>query len=202
MKLEYIGPKPSVDQHGVYFDKSEPDRYIFLVAILELLATLQKNFNHTIDLTQTAIKTIEHNQILSLVESYCHDIEAIIQKREKKTAELIEKLKADVQTNTNLDDDEKSAWLGNIDIMTEYYKQFVENELVFECLLEALAQLIYTKKIDQIDFYLGKNYGFVFSYLQETLSNHKPPFDAKLDIEVRDRKTIGHLKISFPKQLS
>ena len=212
MKLEYIGPKPRVDQHGVDFDKSEPDRYIFLYATLELLEVIEDCVNtdrcyiHSeglIDISDWQGMEISQKEIVDLVKKHCNNnIENLISKREEKTKELINSLKQDVQENENLAEDEKTAWLGNIDIMTPYYMQFIENELVFECLLNTLADDIYARKIKLIKFNLGKNYGFVFSYLQNVLSEHKPPIDCDLDVGVHNGKTVGEFKIKIAKKPS
>ncbi len=207
MKLQYVGPKPIVDQHGVTFDKSEPDRYIFLYAVLELLEFIEDciklpscsiSNDGIVDISHLNGLTFGEKELIQLVQKHCNNnIDEIIQKRETKTQQLIEELKEKVN-NSSLDEDDKTAWLGNIEVMKNYYLQFVENEIVYECLLNVLANDIYNKKIKEIRFTLGNNYGFVFSYLQETLSEHKPPLDADMQIKVKDGKTIGYLYIKHP----
>jgi hypothetical protein len=129
-------------------------------------------------------------------------LEKIIEKREQKVSRLIEELKADVNANENLSEDDKIAWIGNIDIMSGYYKQYVENEIAYECLLDVLADDIYKRKLKEISFNLGKNYGFLFAYLQDVLSNHKPPIDCELKVEALDSKAVGRFLIKHPKKLS
>jgi hypothetical protein len=211
MKLEYVGPKPIVDQHGVDFDKSEPDRYIFLYATLELLEVIEECVNtnscyiHSegiVDISNWEGLDISPREVVALVKKHCDaNLENIIDKREDKTKELIEELKKDVEDNQTLQEDEKTAWIGNIDIMTPYYMQFIENELVFECLLNVLAEDIYRRKIKEIKFNLGKNYGFVFSYLQNVLSEHNPPIDCDISVGIHNEKTIGTFKIKIPQKL-
>jgi hypothetical protein len=212
MKLEYVGPKPVVSQHGVNFDKSEPDRYIFLHAAIELLEVIEECVNakscyieeqNKIDLTNWEGIQYSQAQLLDLVKKHCSDnLENIIEKREQKVSRLIEELKADVNANENLSEDDKIAWIGNIDIMSGYYKQYVENEIAYECLLDVLADDIYKRKLKEISFNLGKNYGFLFSYLQDVLSNHKPPIDCELKVEALDSKAVGRFLIKHPKKLS
>jgi len=211
MKLEYVGPKPIIDQHGVDFDKSEPDRYIFLYATLELLEVIEDCVNtnqcyiHSeglIDISDWNGMDISSKEIVSLVKKHCDaNIEKLIDKREEKTKELISELKSDVEKNDYLGEDEKTAWLGNIDIMTPYYMQFIENELVYECLLNVLADDIYARKIQEIKFNLGKNYGFVFSYLQNVLNEHTPPVDTDVKVDIFNGKTVGRFLVKFPKKL-
>ena len=212
MHLKYVGPKPIVDNHGVDFDKSEPDRYIFIHATLEILELIEgcvkqnkciiyHDESQIIDLTDWDGLDFSASEIQSLVQKHCNgNIETIIERKEARVDELIKQLKQEVEENTLLEADDKLAWLNNIDIMTPYYKQFVENEVVYECLLEMFADDIYHKKIKEIIFNLGKNYGFVFSYLQNVLSEHKPPLDSSMQMEVKNGKTVGHFYITHPKK--
>ena len=211
MKLEYVGPKPIVDQYGVTFDKSEPDRYIFLYAVLELLEFIEGcvsldscsiSTDGIVDISHLKGLSFGEKELIQLVQKHCNDnIEEIVQKRETKTQQLIEELKQKVN-NSSLREDAKTAWLGNIEVMKEYYLQFVENEIVYECLLKVLADDLYKKKIKEIRFALGNNYGFVFSYLQEVLAEHKPPLDVDMQMKVINGKTIGHLYIKHPVTMS
>ena len=208
MKLAYVGPKPIVDQHGVNFDKSEPDRYIFLYATLELLEFIEGCVSlqgcsiteGVVDIVHVHPLKLSNDELVQLVHKHCSsNIDTILDKKEEKLSLLLAELIGNVENNPNLNEDEKTAWLGNIDIMKEYYMQFVENEVVFECLLEALAEDIYQRKTKEIRFSLGNNYGFVFSYLENVLAEHKPPLDVTMNMEVHNGTTIGHLEIKHPK---
>ncbi len=212
MKLEYVGPKPIVDQHGVDFDKSEPDRYIFLYAVIELLEIIEEcvllpactiSDDGLVDISQAKGMYFAEDELVGLVKKHCNDnIEYILETTKKRTQELIEKLQNHVKNNTSLEPDDKTAWLGNIDVMKDYYMQFVQNEVVYECLLEVLAEDIYQRKVKEIKFTIGKNYGFVFSYLQNVLSEHKPPLDAEMKMDVVHGKTIGRFLIRHPQKTS
>ena len=56
MKLEYVGPKPIVDQYGVNFDKSKPDRYIFIQVVLELLESTNRHSMPRCDWRSSMVK--------------------------------------------------------------------------------------------------------------------------------------------------
>ena len=205
MELHYVGAKPIVDQHGVGFDKSEPDRYIFIQAVLELMKSIEAcheaSCGSVVDITREHQKQPTRHELLEQVKRECGEqIEEIAKERQKRLDALVSKYKEDVHANRLLNTDEKEAWLGNIDVMEAYYRQFVQNEIVYECLLERLADRLYEKKIEEILFYLGNNYGFVFSYLQGVLAEHKPPLDVDMRIETKDGKTIGRFFIRYPKK--
>jgi len=208
MKIEYVGPKPRVDQHGIDFDKSEPDRYIFLYAVIELLEIIEEcvtvnnceiTADGVVNIADFEGLTITSNELPHLVRKHCSEnIQDIIDQKEQKTSRLLEALQTEVDQNTLLEADDKRAWLGNIAIMEEYYRQFVEKKVIYECLLEVLAHDIYKRKIKEIRFRVGKNYGFVFSYLQNVLAEHKPPLDASMELRVENGRTIGYFHITHP----
>jgi hypothetical protein len=212
MHIEYVGPKPIVDNHGITFDKSEPDRYVFLYAVVELLEIIEEcvslptcsiSDDGVVDISQAKGIYFADDELIQLVKKHCDsNLENIIEKKENRTQELIQKLKNEVYQNQTLQEDDKTAWIGNIDVMKEYYMQFIQNEIVYECLLNVLADDIYKKKIKEIKFSLGKNYGFVFSYLQNVLSEHKPPLDADVKMDVENGKTIGRFFIKHPQKSS
>jgi hypothetical protein len=212
MHIEYVGPKPIVDNHGITFDKSEPDRFIFLYAVVELLEIIEGcvslpacsiSDDGIVDISQAEGLYFANDELKQLVKKHCDsNIDTIIDEKEHRTETLIQGLKSEVQQNEVLQEDDKTAWLGNIDVMKDYYMQFIQNEIVYECLLQVLANDIYKRKIKEIKFSLGKNFGFVFSYLQNVLAEHKPPLDTDVKMDVIDGKTIGRFIIKHPQKSS
>ncbi len=205
MELQYVGAKPIVDQHGVDFDRSEPDRYIFIQAVSEIIEKIEAchddSCNGLVDITSHEGKRRNDRELVELAKKHCSErIESIITEKERRLDTLLLEYKQNVRNNSLLKPEEKEAWIGNIDIMEDYYRQFVQNEVVYECLLDVLAHDLYQKKIREIIFDLGNNYGFVFSYLQNVLGEHKPPLDAEMQIEVKNGQTIGHFYIRHPQK--
>ncbi|WP_292662434.1 hypothetical protein [Nitratifractor sp.] len=192
MKLYEVGPKPVVNHHGVSFDTTHPDRYPFLSPTIELLETLdfdaQKEDQH---LHRPRSTPYRGRELEEKVREYCGDIDPLLEERERKTAELIEELKAKVEATDRLDPDEKRAWLGNINLMRDYYLQYVTNETVYGCLLRKLADRFLHSHIASITFPLRNNYGLVLDDLIQIMRDHKPPFDGEIKVEKRDDALVG-----------
>ena len=189
MKISYVGAKPMVSQHGVDFDQSKPDRYTFIEPALLILKQIEDK-NESVITLNTDIH-FKNAQIEELVHKYCKDIDKLAQERENHTKKLISDLEESVKNNSNLIEDEKRAWLGNIKIMTNYYLQYITNELVYKCLLEQLADILTHSHIDRIEFSAVNNIGLTFSHLIMLLRDHKPPLDATLNFENRDGDIVG-----------
>jgi hypothetical protein len=204
MQLKYVGAKPSVSAKGVSFDQTKPDRYTFLNAAVELLEALEKAEikERIADLRGMEAKIYKSSELMDLVKKYCKDLDAIFGTRDEKTKALVDKYTLRVKNNANITEDERRAWLGNINIMRDYYLQYVTNESAYECILNVLADKIHELHINEIIFTLGNNYALVFSHLLPVLTDHKPPYDAEIKMEQINGTTVGKLDMHRPAPLN
>ncbi len=198
MELKYVGAKPKVSARGVTFDQSKPDRYTFLNAAVELLEAL--SFEPTEDkkiyLYDVSGKERSGKELIDLLKKHCANPEEAYANVQEKTNELIEKYTSRVKENSTLTTDERRAWLGNIEIMRDYYLQYITNERAYQCALNALADKIHKSHIEEVTFPLGRNHGLVLSHLVDVLRDHKPPYDATLSIEAKDGEPFGKLDMN------
>lgn len=198
MELKYVGAKPSVSAKGVSFDQTKPDRYTFLNAAVELLEALDFKTMKDKKVYLYNIPAKEHNgrELVELLQKHCADPEKAFEDVQEKTNALIEKYTGKVKENERLSPDERRAWLGNIEIMRDYYLQYVTNESAYLCALNALADKIHEAHIEEITFPMGRNHALVLSHLVDVLRDHKPPYDATLSIEEKDGVVMGKLDMN------
>ena len=203
MELKYVGARPIVSQHGVSFDKTKPDSYTFLQAAVEVLEALSfdEMEGKEVYLSNFSGKEPDGRQMVELLKKYCADTNEIFDSREEETAEYIKKYTHDVEQNSRITADERTAWLGNIKLMRDYYLQYTINENAYLCALKALADKIHTAHIEKITFSLGRNHGLVASHLIHDLSEHKPPYDATISVEEVDGSSVGVLDMNRSKPL-
>ena len=198
MELKYVGAKPKVSGRGVTFDQTKPDRYTFLTAAVELLEAL--SFEVTEDkkiyLYNVSGKEYSGRELVELLKKHCANPEEAFANLQEKTNALIEKYVSRVKENDTISADERRAWLGNIDIMRDYYLQYITNESAYQCALNALADKIHKSHIEEGTFPLGRNHGLVLSHLVDVLRDHKPPYDASLSIEAKDGEPFGKLDMN------
>jgi len=201
--LKYVGAKPRVSQKGVRFDPSEPDSYTFLSAAVELLETLDfsPTEEKTVNLHEMRESEYSGKTLLEFLDKYCDDVDAIFEEGQEHTAALIAEYRAKVASNTRLTADEKQAWLGNIDIMSNYYLQYTTNERAYQCILNVLADKIHENHIEYITVPLGRNYGLVLSHLVQVLQDHKPPYDASMRIEEKHGIGYATLEMNRPEPI-
>jgi len=198
MKLKYVGSKPKVSGRGVTFDQTKPDRYTFLNAAVELLEALsfEAKAEKKVYLYDVKNKEYSSRKLTELLTKHCGDLDSIFNSREEKTKEMIKKYTKKVKKNEKISKDERRAWLGNIEVMHDYYLQYVTNESAYECALNALAELIHTSHIETITFPIGRNHGLVLSHLVDVLRDHKPPYDATLRVKDNDGIAVGELDMN------
>jgi hypothetical protein len=203
-ELKYVGAKPRVSQKGVSFDSSKPDSYTFLSAAAELLESIDFNPQEgkSIYLHDIPPKNYSGKELVAFLESHCDDVDTIFDAGQEDTEKLIREHRKKVEENSHLSPDEKRAWLGNIDIMHDYYQQYMTNHRAYKCILNVLADKIHENHIEYITVPLGRNYGLVFGDLAEVLQDHKPPYDVSMRIEEKHGMGYATLDINRPKSVS
>jgi hypothetical protein len=197
MELKYVGDLPRVSQHGVSFDHTKTDKYMYLHAILELLEALSYGPTETTQhLYKTEHKELKPKELLAGLQKYVKNLDDVYEQRVSKAKEMVDELKARVHENENLTPDEKRAWLNNIDIMTDYYLQYVTNKSVYEAALEALADEIAAAKVLELRIPMFRNYGIVVDDLKDILERRKSPIDTSFEVNSTDEGIIGTVKFS------
>ena len=196
MKLKYVGALPEVSGKGVSFDHSRPDKYTFLTAAVELLEALDYGqTEETQHVYNTSGREYTADELLEKLGKYCANLDGVFATREEKTNELIGELIGRVNANSVISEDERAAWLKNIEMMRDYYLQYVTNESAYRCALEALADEIHTAKVQQLTVPMMRNYGTVLHDLRYVLEHHRPPIDMTSEVREENGQLVG--KIAF-----
>jgi hypothetical protein len=199
MELKYVGDFPLVSQHGVAFDHTQTDKYIYLHAVLELLEALSYGATQTTQhLYKTEHKELKPNQLLDGLRKYVKNLDAVYEQREHKAEELVDNLIQRVHENKLLTDDERRAWLNNIDIMKDYYLQYVTNQSVYEAALQALGDEIHEAQVKEVIVPMFRNYGIVLRDLQKVLENRRPPIDSTLEVTSTHNGVVAILNLKYP----
>jgi len=197
MKLQYVGAMPVVSKKGVSFDQTKPDKFTFLSVAMELLVALDSmeiDESGTVDLKHLEGKEYPLSELVELLKKYCGDLLPLIEEGDRNTKEWIDEWKERIEKNSSLSPNERTAWLGNIKIMRGYYRQYMQNEAVYHCILERIADTMVQRHIHEIDFKLYQNFGLVLSHLIPVLTDHRPPVDAQITIEEDNEGAYGRLK--------
>ncbi len=196
MKLKEVGALPNVSNKGVSFDHTQPDKYMYLNAAVELLEALSFGPTETTQhLYNTSGKIYNSTELLDLLKKHCTNLDEVFSSREDKTKAWIGELIDRVKENSVISEEGRKAWLNNIEMMRDYYMQYVTNESAYTCALGALSQEIHNAHIEEVAFPMFRNHGVVLHDLISVLEHRKAPIDADLSIEKKDDEIIGKLSI-------
>ncbi len=197
MELKYVGDMPKVSKNGVGFDSTKVDKYTYLTAAVELLEALSYGATETTQhLYRAKGKELTSTQLLELLKKFCNNIDEVFQTRNEKSNTLIQGLIDRVNENDLLSDDERKAWLNNIDIMTDYYIQYVTNASAYECALNVLAEQVKVAKIKEVSIPLFRNYGMVLNDLKPVLVALKSPIDTDMKVNTTDDGLLATVTFS------
>lgn len=197
MELKYVGDLPKVSKHGVRFDHTRPDKYTYLQAAAELLEALSYGATVTTQhLYNLEGKELSSADILRLLRKHIKGVERVFDEREQKASLFVDELVQRVDENDTLNSDEKSAWLGNIELMRDYFFQYVANDSIYKAALEALGDEIDEGKIAEVSVPMFKNYAMVLNDLVDVLEKRKVPIDSSVRVHEKDGKLIGTLSIT------
>jgi len=197
MELKYVGAMPVVSEKGVSFDQSKQDKYTLLNAAVELLEALNFGATETTQhLHMTKDREYSADELLSLLKKYCVNLDEIFLTRQADTDALKSDLIRRVNEHKNINEDDRKAWLNNIELMSDYYYQFVTNESAYKCALEVLGQEIHDARIQEVSFPMFRNYGLVLHDLNYVLRHRKSPIDSVLMIDTGKDGLYGKLTIT------
>ena len=197
MELKYVGDLPIISKCGIGFDHTQPDKYKYLQAAAELLEALSYGATQTTQhLYKAQDKETSSSELSALLQKHIKNIDEIEREHERKANAYLSDLIRRVHENKSLSDDERVAWLGNINLMKDYFFQYVVNKSAYEAALDALGDEIHDGKIKEISVPMFKNYGMVLNDLVCVLERRKSPIDSELQVEEKNGKLIGTLYIS------
>jgi len=197
MELKFVGDMPHVSKSGVRFDHTQPDKYKFLQAVVEMLEALSYGETETTKhLYKTENSELSAQELMRLIKKHIPNIDDAFEKCDENAHNLVHDLVTRVRENDSLNEDEKTAWLENIKIMRAYYYQYVINKRAYERALEALGDEIHDGHIKEIRVPMFKNYGAVIADMIGVLQKRKAPIDSEVVIEKTNEGIVGKLLIT------
>ena len=197
MELKYVGDFPLISKHGVSFDHSQPDRYIYLQATVSLLEALSYGPSETTEhLYKTKGRKLSAHALLEKLKKYVKTIENAFIVRDKKAHDYVHDLVNRAKTNSSLLPDDRVALLENIKLMRAYFYQYITNEAIYDEAIKAIGDEIHYGKIKKIKVPLFKHYEVVLVKLMETLERRKQPIDSEMTVEDKDGKFVVILNIT------
>lgn len=196
-RVEYVGPRVEISNHGITYKYSKEDKYIYLAAALEILKCIDNDYDkkpfYSHACTNMSLKGKDLHTILKRYEARIEEsISEECKKYERKRAHEIEH----IQQIPYLTDIDKEVWIKNIEIMQQYRVQRAINKMYYMHTIQDIIQVIKDKKIKQISVPFNKNFFHVLNTIKGALITGKPSLEAKVTEEY-DKDQIMVLKLTI-----
>ncbi|OQX76688.1 MAG: hypothetical protein B6D54_03380 [Epsilonproteobacteria bacterium 4484_65] len=196
LKVQYVGPRVEISNHGVAYRKSKEDKYVYLMVALEILKNIdndaerKKLYSH--DLENKALEEVLHS-ILK-----CHE-SGVEEKVKEEGYQYEQKMLQEIETIQNLPhltDIDKEVWIKNIELMKVYRIQRAVNKRCYIHCIQNIIQVIKNKQIQEITTPFNKSFFHVLNSIRGALIAGKPSLDAKV-IEENNKDDHMIVKLSI-----
>lgn len=186
-KVEYVGPRVEISNHGIVYRKDKEDKYVYLGAALEILKYIDNDYREKAFYSHDIgnLKLEEENLERTLVH-YENKFEECITEECKKYQKKIEHQIEYIQRLPHLSTLDKEVWIKNIEIMKEYKNKRALNKMYYMHCIHDIAKVIRHNKIKEISAPFNKDFFHVFNTLKGTLITGSPSLDARV-IEEHDK---------------
>ncbi len=186
INLKYTGNKPLISQKGISFESKE-DKYEYIEPSAHLLKLISQMKNSEEMETLSPKKLLNQNEILEIIYKEISNIEQIYENKISSYKKSLDLEKSKIDEIPNLNENEKEVFKRNFDFMLPYRIQRETNKIVYEEIMEKIANLTLKKEIKEIKTPLSKTFLHVLQSLKNRLFNKYPSLKinilAKLDRE-------------------
>lgn len=187
MKIEYAGPRPMISQHGVQFKDGKEDKYVYLMISIQILQAIDKSYDgHQSYSYDTTTKRFSNEEIEKILITHSPTLADNIQKEEEYYSLKIADERKTIEERSNLTEDEKKAWVNNLDVMKNYRIQRAINKIYYMHSIELIKDIIMRENIKEIDAPFYEKYWHVLQTIQGSVEAGKYSKHTSLKIEKTD----------------
>lgn len=186
-QLHYVGPRVEISNHGIIYKQSKEDKYIYLMAALEILKDIDNDYEKKPSYTHHfKHNKLEEKYLHTLLQHHENDLEECITEECKKYKQKIEQKIVYIQSIPHLTKIDKEVWIKNIEIMKDYKVQRAINKMYYIHCIQDIVHLIQHKRIKEVTVPFNKNFFHVLNTIKGALITGKPSLDARV-IEEYDK---------------
>ena len=186
-KLHYVGPRVEITNRGIVYKRSKEDKYIYLVAALEILKDIDNDYEKRPSYVHYFKNhALQEKSMHTLLQQHEGDVEECISEECKKYKQKMQHEIERIKTLPYITDIDKEVWIKNIEIMKEYKMQRAMNKMYYMHCIQDIVKVIQHKKVKQITAPFNKDFFHVLNTLKGALITSKPSLDAKV-IEKHDK---------------
>lgn len=169
MFIQYAGPRVQITHSSINIQEHHTDKYIYFQTLFALFKQIEASARGAKPFVFQPVTTkVSDDDILAWISAYHPNIiENIVKASEAYQKELNHEYKR-VKKNPTLTEDERDAWLYNLDMMREYRIQRAKNKILYGYMLDTIIDVAWQKELEEfvLPFSL-ENY-----HLIQALANH------------------------------
>lgn len=194
MEIKYIGPRATINQHGVTFKEGKEDKYVYLKDAMQILRAIKHEYKKDV-LYHYDIKVdeISNEDILKEVLTFNNEKEDISIKIKTYENKLNIEIKDLPLHYSNLNNSEIDIYKKNLIIMKEYRKQRAINKIIYTYLIKEIVSFIIENKIKDINAPFNERYWHILQSIQGFLNEEK--ISSKLNTKNKEDFIIIYLEI-------
>ncbi len=196
LKVQYVGPRVEISNHGVAYRMSKEDKYVYLMVALEILKNIdndderKKLYSHHFE--NKALEEVLH----SILKCYESGVEEKVAEEGHQYEQKMQHEIENIRNLPHLTDIDKEVWIKNIELMKVYRIQRAINKRCYIHCIQNIIQVIKNKKIKEITTPVNKSFFHVLNSIRGALITGRPSLDAKV-IEENDKDNNLIVKLSI-----
>lgn len=184
MKLKYVGPKPIISEKGISFKDGKEDKYIYLVAAIQILEAIDKDYEKQKSYSYDVHgKNYNEDDMQAKLLSYHPELEKKMEEEissyEKHLDEELENLNIHHST---LNEAEIEAFRNNLNLMRDYRIQRAKNKIFYMHCIETIVEVIKEDKIKDIETPFYEKFWHVLQTIEGELAEGRYGIDSNLKI--------------------
>ena len=194
MKIKYIGPKVVISHLGISFKEGKEDKYNYLLSSFQILKAIKHEYIKDTLYNFNLENNISDTNILEEVLAF-KDNSIEINKKIKSFEEFLEIEVKDLKVHhSSLNDIELDIYKKNLLLMKNYRKQRQINKIIYEFLINEIADFIKLNEIKDLETPFNERFWHVLQSIEGSLEEKK--ITSQLDTKIKNDSMIIYLLIS------
>jgi len=174
MKVEYAGPKPIIDEKGIFFKDGKEDKFVYLTYAVDILNSINHPYEENkVYSYQINHKNITPNEILDILQKFHPNLENTMNKEIDSYMIHLDNEEKEVEKRTSLLDIEKYAFISNLKLMRNYKIQRAKNKIFYFHCIQTIVEIILKQKIKKLQIPFNEKFWHILQTIEGELAKHR-----------------------------
>lgn len=184
MKVEYAGPKPIIDEKGIFFKDGKEDKFVYLTFAIDILNSINHPYEEKkVYSNQINHKNLSSNEILDILLKFHPNLENTMNTEISSYLIHLDNEEKEIENRTTLSDIEKYAYISNLRLMKNYKIQRAKNKIFYFHCIQTIVELIIQHKIKKLEIPFNEKFWHILQTLEGELARHRISSKLKLTNE-------------------